>query len=112
MIRSILLTATLLFSNQSFASQTGTSSYYGHGFHGKKTASGQRFNMYGMSMAHRTIKLGSKVKVTNLNNGKTVIVLCNDRGPYVRGRIADLSYGAKNALKMGGIAKVRLEVLN
>lgn len=111
--KSFIVIFVLLFSTEVFSKQICTASYYGKGdgFHGKKTSSGQRFNAYGLSMAHRTIKNGTKVKVTNLHNGKSVIVLKNDSGPYVRGRCADLSYGAKLALNMGGLAKVQLEVL-
>lgn len=92
--------------------QTGIASWYGHPHHGKKTASGERYNMYGLSAAHRHIKLGSKVKVTNLKNNKSVIVKINDRGPYVRGRILDLSLGAKKALAMDGTTKVSIQVLD
>lgn len=113
-LNSVMLAALLLFSTQSFAkfTQIGISSYYGPGFHGKKTSSGERFNMYGFTMAHRTIKNGKHVKVTNLKNGRSIIVKKNDSGPYVRGRVADLSLGARNALKMGGLALVKLEVLD
>lgn len=100
-----------LFSINTFA-QTGTASWYGIPHHGKKTASGERFNMYGLSAAHKTIKLGTKVKVTNLENKKSVVVKINDRGPFIRGRIIDLSLGAKNKISMGGTAKVSIEILN
>jgi rare lipoprotein A len=92
--------------------QTGDASWYGVPHHGKKTASGERYNMYGLSAAHRHIKLGSKVKVTNLKNNKSVIVKINDRGPFVRGRIIDLSLGAKRALDMDGTTKVSLQILD
>lgn len=94
------------------AAQVGTASWYGHPHHGKKTASGERYNMYGLSAAHRHIKLGSKVKVTNLKNHKSVIVKINDRGPFVRGRIIDLSLGAKQKLDMEGTTQVSLEILD
>ena len=94
------------------AEQIGTASWYGGKFHGRKTASGQIFNTHKLTAAHRTIKLGSKVKITNLHNHKSVIVLINDRGPFVKGRIADLSYAAKEALDMGGTAKVSIKVLD
>lgn len=87
-------------------------SWYGPGFHGKRTASGERFNTNALTAAHKTLKLGTKVKVTNLNNNKSVIVVINDRGPYVRGRVIDLSMAAKNHLSMGGVAPVKLEVIN
>ncbi len=93
--------------------ETGTASWYGEDFHGKPTATGEIYNMYGYSAAHKTIPLGSKVKVTNLDNGMQVIVPINDRGPFVGDRIIDMSYGAAQRLGMveEGLAKVRIEVL-
>lgn len=110
MMKSIILALMFLVSVDVFA-QTGDASWYGPGFHGRKTASGERFNTYAMTAAHKTLPLGSKAKVTNLSNGKTVFVKINDRGPFVRGRIIDLSQAAKNAIGMGGIAKVSVEGL-
>lgn len=88
-------------------------SWYGHDFHGRPTASGEIYNMYGYSAAHKTIPLGSTVRVTHLGNGRSIIVPVNDRGPFVGERIIDLSYGAARHLRMvkEGIAKVRVEVL-
>jgi len=92
----------------------GTASYYGGRFHGRKTASGERFNQNAMTAAHKTLPLGTKVRVTNLRNGETVEVKINDRGPYVKGRIIDLSKGAARKLDMlvSGTAKVRIEVVS
>ncbi len=92
----------------------GTASYYGGRFHGRKTASGERFNQNAMTAAHKTLPLGTKVRVTNLRNGETVDVKINDRGPYIKGRIIDLSKGAARRLGMlhSGTAKVRLEVVS
>lgn len=91
----------------------GYASYYGKEFHGKKTASGEIFDMYQLTAAHRTLPLGTICRVTNLDNHKSVIVKINDRGPFVEGRILDLSYGAAKAL--GGLSRgvipVRIEVL-
>ena len=92
--------------------QIGKASWYGPRFHGKKTASGKRFNQYALTAAHRRLPLGTRVKVTNLSNGKTVKVKINDRGPYHRGRIIDLSRAAAQRLSMGGVARVSIEVLN
>jgi rare lipoprotein A len=92
--------------------QTGIASWYGYPHHGRKTASGERYNMYDLTAAHRSIKLGTKVKVTNLKNNKSVIVKINDRGPFIKGRIIDLSLGAKNAIGMDGIANVSLQILD
>ena len=86
-------------------------SWYGKQFNGKLTASGKRFNMYAMTCAHKTLKFGTKLRVTNPDNNKSVIVTVNDRGPFIRGRDLDLSYGA--AKKIGivrkGVARVKME---
>lgn len=82
--------------------QVGTASWYGHPFHGRKTASGERYNMYEMTAAHKNLPLNSMVKVTNLVNHQSVIVKINDRGPYVGKRILDLSYAAAKRLGMVG----------
>jgi len=90
---------------------TGLASWYGPGFHGRRTASGDRFNMYAMTAAHKTLPLDSKVKVTNLKNNKSIIVTINDRGPYVKGRSIDLSLASARALGVIGTAKVQMVVL-
>ena len=91
----------------------GAASWYGPGFNGKKTASGEIFDETKLTAAHKTIPLGSKVRVTHLGNGKSVEVLINDRGPFVEGRMIDLSHAAAKALGMidNGIAKVQVELL-
>src|SRR5271155_566892 len=93
--------------------QIGTASWYGDYFDGKQTASGEDFDMYDMTAAHPTLPLGSYVRVTNLRNGRVVIVKVNDRGPVVPGRIIDLSYGAAQVLQFEnrGLQKVRLDVV-
>lgn len=93
--------------------QYGLASWYGRDFHGRPTASGEIYNMYGLSAAHRTLPLGTIVKVTNLKNGRDVKVVINDRGPFVEGRLIDLSYEAAKRLDMveDGVVPVRLEVL-
>jgi rare lipoprotein A len=93
--------------------QVGTASWYGARFEGKETASGEPYNMYDMTAAHLTLPMGSYVKVTNLRNGKAVVVRVNDRGPIVPGRIIDLSYGAAQALQMKahGLQRVRLDLV-
>ncbi|MBK8906896.1 MAG: septal ring lytic transglycosylase RlpA family protein [Rhodospirillales bacterium] len=92
--------------------QRGSASWYGAEFEGKKTASGERFDADDMTAAHRKLPLGTKVEVTNLDNGKTVEVEINDRGPYAKGRIIDLSKAAANKLGMtqDGTAPVEIEV--
>lgn len=93
--------------------QTGLASYYGvgDGTHGNRTASGEIFNAYGLTAAHKTLRLGSCLMVTNLQNNKSLKVRVNDRGPYAGGRILDLSYGAAKILGVvsAGVARVRIE---
>ncbi|MBD3241753.1 MAG: septal ring lytic transglycosylase RlpA family protein [Chitinivibrionales bacterium] len=84
------------------ASFSGVASYYGPGFHGKQTANGERFDMHGMTAAHRTLPFGTRLRVTNRNNGKSVVVRVNDRGPFKKGRVLDVSYGAAKRLDMLG----------
>jgi rare lipoprotein A len=93
--------------------QIGTASWYGEYFEGKPTASGEDYNMYDMTAAHPTLPLGSYVRVTNLRNGRAVVVKVNDRGPIVQGRIIDLSYGAAQVLQFEdhGLQRVRLDVV-
>ncbi len=91
----------------------GVASYYAHDFHGKLTSNGETFDMHALTAAHRTFPFGTRILVTNLSNGKTVTVRVNDRGPFVDGRIIDLSMGAAKVIGsfQTGTAKVRLEVL-
>ena len=93
--------------------QVGTASWYGKQFHGRQTASGDTYDMFQFTAAHRTLPLGTLVKVTNLRNGKWVIVKVNDRGPYVGHRVMDVSYGAAQMMgfRQRGIEKVKLEVI-
>ncbi len=91
--------------------QTGVASWYGKLFHGRRTASGERYDMHALTAAHRTLPLGACVRVTLLARMRSVVVRINDRGPFVRGRIIDLSYAAAEALgvRAAGGAQVRLE---
>ena len=93
--------------------QTGLASYYGADFHGRKTASGEIFDQWKLTCAHRDLPFGTRLKVTNLENKKSVIVRVNDRGPWVTGRIIDLSYAAAKQLGMikNGVIKVRIEII-
>ena len=93
--------------------QIGTASWYGDYFVGKPTASGEDFDKYDMTAAHPTLPLGSYVRVTNLRNGRAVVVKVNDRGPVVPGRIIDLSYGAAQVLEFEhrGLQRVRLDLV-
>ncbi|HFC8537575.1 TPA: septal ring lytic transglycosylase RlpA family protein [Neisseria bacilliformis] len=94
-------------------SQTGKASWYGPGFHGKKTANGERFDMNTLTAAHRTLPISSRVRVTNLANGKSVVVRINDRGPYHGNRVMDLSKAAAQELGFirTGTAQVKIEPL-
>ena len=91
--------------------ETGMASFYGPGFHGKATASGETYDQEKMTAAHPTLEFGSRVRVTNLANGASVVVRVTDRGPYVRGRVIDVSVRAAKALQFvkRGVTRVRLE---
>lgn len=91
----------------------GVSSYYGKDFHGKLTANGEVFDMYGITAAHKTLPLNTIARVTNLDNGKAIILRINDRGPFVKGRILDCSYGAAVKLDFvnAGTTKVKIEII-
>jgi peptidoglycan lytic transglycosylase len=91
--------------------QEGVATWYGPGFDGRRTASGERFNRNAMTLAHRHMPFGTRVRVTNLKNGKSVVGRVNDRGPFVRGRHFDLSQGMARKLGIGGAGRVRVEVI-
>ena len=93
--------------------QKGMASWYGEPFHGRRTANGEVYDMNQLSAAHRTLPFTSTIKVTNLDNQRTVVVKVNDRGPFIRGRILDLSYAAAQAIGMDqtGIAPIFLEII-
>ncbi|PWW82481.1 septal ring lytic transglycosylase RlpA family lipoprotein [Prosthecochloris marina] len=90
----------------------GKASYYADRFHGRLTANGERFNMHELTAAHKSLPFGSMVRVTNLSNGKKVLVRINDRGPYIKGRIIDLSLEAAKEIDLlqKGVTNVRIEV--
>ena len=96
------------------AFQRGTASWYGPGFHGRKTASGERFNSYDMTAAHRSLPFGTRLKVTNETNGRSVVIRVNDRGPFAHRRIIDLAKGPAQALGLtnAGTAYVSLQRLD
>ncbi len=95
-------------------SETGVASWYGGRFHGRKTASGERYNQNKMTAAHKTLPFGTRVRVKNLNNGKSVSVVINDRGPFTKGRIIDVSRAAARKLDMinSGTARVQISTEN
>lgn len=95
-----------------FMVKEGKASYYADRFHGRLTANGERFNMHELTAAHKSLPFGSMVRVTNLSNGKKVLVRINDRGPYIKGRIIDLSLEAAKEIDLlkKGVTNVRIEV--
>jgi len=113
LVMALSLSVTL-WSPVTTVAAEGMASYYGKGFHGRRTASGQRFNQHALTAAHRSLRFGTRVRVTNLRNRKTVVVTINDRGPYAKGRIVDLSRAAAQHLGMikSGVARVRLKVVD
>ena len=119
---TLLVTASCAHNGEGAGDRTrrtyvGLASYYGPGFHGEETASGEVFNQRAMTAAHRTLPLGTVVRVTNLENGRSVVVRINDRGPYGRnhrrGTIIDLSRAAAQRLRFieDGLVRVKVEVL-
>jgi rare lipoprotein A len=113
----LIFTLFLAFSAAACAKpnnvQVGNGSWYGKKFHGRTTANGEKYNMYALTAAHKTLPFNTMVEVTNLSNNRKLIVRINDRGPYAKGRIIDLSYLA--AKKLGyvnkGVAKLKVRVL-
>ncbi len=107
----LVVCITCLSSCGKFITETGKASYYGDDFNGRKTANGQTFNKNALTAAHKTLPFGTVVKVTNLSNGKTITVTINDRGPYAKGRIIDLSEKAAASIDMlnQGVAQVQLK---
>ena len=95
------------------SAQVGLASYYGRAHDGRHTASGEVFDMHAMTAAHRTLPFGTRVRVTNLSNGRRVVVRINDRGPHKKKRIIDLSYGAAREIGLvgAGVGQVRVEVV-
>ncbi len=104
---------TSMVSAQSVVTEEGLAAYYSSVFQGKKTASGERYDKDKLTGAHKTLTFGTKVKVTDLKNNKSVIIVINDRGPYSKNRIIDLSYAAAQEIDLikAGISPVRLEVI-
>jgi rare lipoprotein A len=100
-------------TQQQSKSETGVASYYADKYHGKQTASGEIFDMHALTAAHPTYKFGTRVKVTHLENKRSVTVRINDRGPFIKGRVIDLSLAAAKELQMvkSGIAQVKLEIV-
>ena len=115
-MRKVIIMLLCLFTMYSFKNDviTGKASYYGEGHHGRKTASGEIFNMYKYTAAHKYLKFGTMIKVTSLETDKSVIVRINDRGPYIKGRDLDLSKSAFFEIapkKYGGSINVKIEII-
>ena len=113
--KHLIFTLTILLFTTACSQRSllvGEGSWYGEKYHGSETASGEPYNMYAYTAAHRTLPFNTMVKVTNLQNNRSVIVRINDRGPFVGGRIIDLSYMAAKELDYlnDGIAELKLEV--
>lgn len=101
---SLLLLSAIVPEARAATFQCGQASHYGVGdfYHGQRTASGQRFDAYAMTAAHPSLPFGSRIRVKNRDNGKTVLVTINDRGPYAGGRVLDLSYGSFSRIASPG----------
>ena len=91
--------------------QKGAASWYGPGFHGKRTANGEKFNTHALTAAHKSLPFGTQVRVSNERTGKSVVVRINDRGPYAHARVIDLSKAAAEAVGIGGVGQVTLAAL-
>lgn len=111
-MRRYVLTLIMIFSTPMIleATQVGNASWYGRNHEGKIMANGAKFNMDELTAAHKSLPFGTKVLVTNLDNSKTVIVTITDRGPFVKGRIIDLSRAAAKRLDITGVEKVTIEI--
>ncbi|MBE7200584.1 MAG: septal ring lytic transglycosylase RlpA family protein [Parafilimonas terrae] len=108
----VVSTGAEAHGRHSRGSSGGMASWYGGGFQGHRTASGQRFNTGAFTAAHRFWPFGTRVRVTNQTNGRSVIVVINDRGPFVGGRVIDLSHASARAIGMSGTARVTLARLS
>ena len=105
------LGATSVAAEDAKPLQRGAASWYGPGFHGKRTANGERFDTHALTAAHKTLPFGTQVRVTNERTGKSVVVRINDRGPYAHARVIDLSKAAAEAVGISGVGKVVLAAL-
>jgi len=112
LLQGLMLTCTSCTHKSLIPDQVGTASWYGHPFDGRLTANGEVYNMEKMTAAHLTLPFGTVVRVHNTLNQQMTTVTINDRGPYVKDRIIDLSHAAAQAISMPGIATVRLEVIS
>jgi rare lipoprotein A len=114
MMRLVIIIPLLFLSFYCFGGETGYASWYGNRFHGRQTASGEIYDMNKLTAAHKKLPFGTYVRVVNLDNGKSTVVKINDRGPFVKGRIIDLSRAAAESIDMlgTGVAKVTIKVVS
>jgi rare lipoprotein A len=114
LVSLIISCSRAVYARKNGAAEIGIASWYGKDFHGRPTSSSEIYNMNDMTAAHKTLPFGTRVMVINLENGRSAVVRINDRGPFIRGRIIDLSYAAARILGIvgPGTARVRLEILN
>lgn len=110
MKRIALAALAVISAGPVLAQSTGHASYYGREFAGRKTASGERFNPNGMTAAHRSLPFGTQLRLTNVRTGHTAVVRINDRGPFVRGRVLDVSHGAARALGFAAAGTATLKI--
>lgn len=112
-LTSVLLAAACLVAGAAIQPEEGLASFYADKYHGRATASGEVFDTREFTAAHRTLPFGTRVKITDLEHERSVIVRINDRGPFVAGRVIDVSRAAAEELQMtrAGLVKVRLEIL-
>lgn len=113
MLKTLTIIAVTLAGMAPLAASAGctTASYYGPGFHGNSTANGERYNQWSLTAAHRTLPFGTRLRVTNKWNGRSVVVRINDRGPFHGGRGIDLSTAAMNAIGGNGLANVCYSII-
>jgi rare lipoprotein A len=113
-MKKLFITVAAVWFSLSVASEAGVVGWASYYKSGKRTANGEAFNPHGLTAAHRNLKFGTKVRVTNVHTGKSVVVRINDRGPFIRGRVIDLSLGAAKVIGLNktGVAKISYTVLN
>jgi rare lipoprotein A len=111
-MKKTIISFLILLIPLSASAEIGIASYYGKQFHGRKTANGEKFNMHALTAAHKSLPFNTIVTVTNLSNNSSIKVRINDRGPFVKGRIIDLSKKAAKLIGIDGIAKVKIDIIN
>lgn len=110
----LFIFSILILTSFSTSEYSGKASYYGKSHHGKTMANGKKFNMYALTVAHKTLKFGTKLEVTNIKNDKSIVVEVTDRGPYIKGRVLDLSQEAFSRIGniSTGVVSIKYKVIN